>query len=239
MKGIITHNEWKKEKLITTLSLDPNTVLMERNAVDVGLFQSSLSKKEAREKLGISMQFPLVAVYTGHLYRWKGAHVFAEAAQYVPNVLCVFVGGRAQDDLPEFKKTFGDVSNIYITGQRPHHEIPLWQKAADVLVLPNSGKKILSTHYTSPMKLFEYMASERPIVATSLPSIKEITKEEGALLVAPDDPRALATGIQSILDDEKLSAKLASRALLQVKEHTWQKRAGRILSFVNQKAIVE
>jgi glycosyltransferase involved in cell wall biosynthesis len=54
----------------------------------------------------------------------------------------------------------------------------MWQKAADALVLPNTAKEDISKYYTSPMKLFEYMASRRPIVATNIPSITEIINEE-------------------------------------------------------------
>ena len=64
-----------------------------------------------------------------------------------------------------------------------------YTEIADVLVLPNSAKDKMNL-YTSPIKMFEYMASKRPIVASSLPSIKEIlSDQDNAILFNPNDPR--------------------------------------------------
>ena len=58
-----------------------------------------------------------------------------------------------------------------------------------MLVLPNPASAI-SSAFTSPLKLFEYMASGRPIVASDLPSLREVLRDgENALLVAPGNPR--------------------------------------------------
>jgi glycosyltransferase involved in cell wall biosynthesis len=104
--------------------------------------------------------------------------------------------------------------------------MPLWQKAADVLVLPNTAKEEISARYTSPMKLFEYMASGTPVVASRLPSIVELTGEQRATLVEPDDPQALASGIKSVLAGGEARS---AHALAWVRDHAWQERAVRIL----------
>ena len=116
-------------------------------------------------------------------------------------------------------------------GHRPHIEIPYWLKAADVLILPNSAKEKISQFYTSPMKMFEYMASQKPIIASELPSIKEVLNENNAILVESDNFKALARGIEKALKDNELSDKISQRAYSDVQDYTWQKRAENILNF--------
>jgi glycosyltransferase involved in cell wall biosynthesis len=105
--------------------------------------------------------------------------------------------------------------------------------AADVLALPNSGRAAVSRYYTSPLKLFEYMAAERPIIASDLPALREIiANEETALLVPPDDASALAAAVERLRADPALARRLAANARSAVGAHTWERRAARILDFV-------
>ena len=82
------------------------------------------------------------------------------------------------------------------------------------------------------MKLFEYMASGNPIVASDLPSIREILNETNAVLVKPDDSKELVNGVIKVLRDDDLSGKISKQALENIKEYTWQKRADKIISFI-------
>jgi glycosyltransferase involved in cell wall biosynthesis len=79
------------------------------------------------------------------------------------------------------------------------------------------------------LKLFEYMASGRAIVASDLPSIREVLHDGvDALLVPPGDPTALAAAIQRILDDRDLARRLAAAALKAVPQYGWDRRAERL-----------
>jgi len=87
--------------------------------------------------------------------------------------------------------------------------------------------------FTSPLKLFEAMASGRPVIASDLPSIREIlTHDENALLVPPGNAHALAAAIERLLSDSALSARLAARAFEDVKGNSWDRRAEAISSFM-------
>ena len=84
------------------------------------------------------------------------------------------------------------------------------------------------------MKLFEYMASHRPIVASDISSIREIVDEKSAVLVVPDEPQALAKAIDSLLKIPKIGDEIAAQAFEDVSNHTWDARAKRILNFIEK-----
>lgn len=211
-------------------SLGAKNVLISPDGVDIEQFQIIESKDEVRIKLRMLREAKLV-VYTGHLYSWKGADVLAEAASKLgDDVYVIFVGGT-EKDVKLFKNKYGGVKNIMILGSRPHREIPMYMRAADVLVLPNSAKEKISRLYTSPMKLFEYMASGTPIVASKIPSICEVLNERNSVLVQPDSPDDLARGVNVALAETKKSSEITEGALDDVKQYSWIKRAEKIKEF--------
>lgn len=230
IRYILVHNRWKLEQLRHLYDASVPKAICEPNAVDLSVFDLPITKEEARRKLGLSAEGKLV-VYTGHLYAWKGVDSLLAAGALLPEDYTIaFVGGTSED-IERFRNAAAGKRNIKIVGHRPHNEIPLWQKAADVLVLPNTAKKKIAAYYTSPMKLFEYMASKRPIVASRLPSILELVDDSSAYLVKPDDAHALAASITDALSHRGKAERLALSAYERVREHTWDKRARRILAF--------
>ena len=224
---ILATNTWKAAELIVRFHVPREKIIVERNAVDISAFGAT-EKNVARRMLGIAEDMRMI-VYTGHLYEWKGADTLARAAALVSNSEFVFVGG-VSPDIERFESTYGTAPNLRIVGQVAHDKVPLWQSAADVLVLPNSAKEEISVHYTSPMKLFEYMASERPIVASDLPSVREILPENAGYYATPDNPESFANCIVRVLAEPAIAAAHAARARTIVQEYTWQKRTARILA---------
>ena len=168
------------------------------------------------------------------MYQWKGAKTLLEAARLSgEDILFVFVGGTKKD-IGAFKSQAGINKNILVAGHQPYQEIPFWLKAADLLVLPNSGEEDISRYWTSPMKMFEYMASGQPIVASDLPSLREVLNENNAVLVEPDNPKALAEGINKTLKNSAFSANISARALKDVQKYSWINRAKNIYEIIRR-----
>ena len=175
---------------------------------------------------------PGVVAYAGHLYSWKGVDVLLEALAGLPEAHGLIIGGHsAEPDLARTKAAaarLGIAERVTFTGLVEPARVPELLAQADVLVLPNPASAI-STRYTSPLKLFEYMAAGRPIVSSDLPSIREILRDDvNALLVAPGDPLALASAIDRLLKDPALAARLVRAALDEVPNYSWQRRAERL-----------
>ena len=214
---------------------EENNIFIAPDGVDTARFGGEGKKSEAREKLKLP-QGKKIAVYTGHLYAWKGADTLIKSAEFLGKDILVYLAGGTAGDIARVRKELPAGGNIVIAGARPHSEISDWQRAADALILPNTAKDDVSKYYTSPMKLFEYMASGTPIVSSDLPSIREILNESNSILVEPDNPEALAAGIERALNDKELAEKISKRAFADAQNHTWEKRAKRILAFIAGRA---
>ena len=218
-------NEWNA-KLALDHGIGRDRIVISPSAVDITTFPSK-EKSAARHELVLDEKRPL-AVYTGHLFAWKGVDTLARAAERVPEIDVAFVGGTERD-LARFRKTYGHASNIRIIGHLPHDRAVLWQAAADILVVPNSAKEQISVRYTSPMKIYEYAASKRPILASNVPSIREILSEREAYFAEPDNEESFAEAMQRILREPSVAQAKAEAAYKIAEDNTWEKRSARIL----------
>ncbi len=119
--------------------------------------------------------------YAGHLYPWKGVDLVVEAVAARPDSRGLIVGGHAKEpDLARVKAFAAELNcatRITFTGLIPPAEVAARLREADVLALPNP-RSAISSEFTSPLKLFEYMASGRPIVASDLPSLREVLRHD-------------------------------------------------------------
>ena len=218
-------NEWNA-KLALDHGIGRDRIVISPSAVDITTFPSK-EKSAARHELVLDEKRPL-AVYTGHLFAWKGVDTLARAAERVPEIDVAFVGGTERD-LARFRKTYGHASNIRIIGHLPHDRAVLWQAAADILVVPNSAKEQISVRYTSPMKIYEYAASKRPILASNLPSLREILNDNQAFFAEPDDEKSFASALREVVSDPEKAAGKAAAAYEIAANNTWEKRSARIL----------
>lgn len=192
-------------------------ICVAHDGVDLEQFAHPETKEQARKRLGLPLN-KKIAMYIGRLDGWKGVDTLLEASKLLPDDFVVTVIGGESRQVAEFCMQY---PNVIFLGYRPYKELVHNQAAADVLVLPNTGKNIISAKYTSPLKLFSYMASGRPIVASDLPSIREVVDEKSVMFVAPDDANRLADGIQSAFGRDDLGQK--SSELVRV--YSWKNRA--------------
>lgn len=232
-KGLVVITQGLKELLIKD-GINPEDILVAPDAVDINKFKIQNSKLKIQKKLNLPKDKKIV-LSNGSLYKWKGVFALVQTAKYNFDYLIVLIGGM-QYDIDRLKKFIQENNlpqdKILILGHKPYKDIPDYLSMADVLVLPNSAKREMSLRYTSPLKMFEYMASQKPIVASDLPSIREILNEKNAVLVEPDNPQALAQGIQKVLQDKKLADEISKQAFEDVQRYTWKKRVEKILKFI-------
>jgi glycosyltransferase involved in cell wall biosynthesis len=177
--------------------------------------------------------------YTGHLYPGRGRELLLELAKRMPQVVFLVVGGETRDiDAFQAEIQSQQVENLILTGFVANAELPLYQAACDGLLMPYQQKVAASSggdiaRYLSPMKLFEYLACQRPIVSSDLAVLQEVLNPQNAILAPADDPAAWERAIASLQSDPELRNRLASQARQEAQRHTWEMRARRILEEIN------
>jgi glycosyltransferase involved in cell wall biosynthesis len=175
--------------------------------------------------------------YTGSFYDWKGVDILIKAMAHLPDEKLLIVGGGDRlEELRKLTKTEKVLERVVFTGPVQHAAIPGYLSQAKVVVLPNIlfGPSLFS----SPLKLFEYMACGIPIVASDMPVLREILVDgENAILFEPGNPEALASGIKKITDNPELAKKIVSRAREEARDYTYEKRAERILEMVSRLSV--
>lgn len=223
LAGVITTNKFKGDFLNRELGVPRDKLICQQNTTDVDMFRLNSSQDEARDALGLPKDKRII-LYTGQLYDWKGKDTLLHAHKFLGSQEFLYILGEAKDA--------GEFFNTIFVGNRPHPEMPLWFKAADVLLLPHSGKFDIARHEASPVKLFEYMASGRPIVVADLPSMREIVDDSMVWFFEPDNSQALVSTVRLALSNQEEAEKRAQRAVEEVKNYTWDKRAENILAFL-------
>ncbi len=230
-KGLVVISNGLKSALLKQ-GIVESKILVARDAVDIEQFSIALSQIECRRKLELPQDKKIV-LYSGHLYSWKGVYNVLAVAKLLPEVLFIFVGGTTEDLLSfrQRAKTEG-TTNVLIFGYKKHEEIPPFLKAADVLLLPNSAMEKISEYYTSPLKLFEYMASGVPIVASDIPSIREVLSEKNAFFFPTDNLNKFVDTINFVLNNPAFSGKIAAQAHEDSKRFSWANRTKAIINFL-------
>ncbi|MEM9382805.1 MAG: glycosyltransferase [Planctomycetota bacterium] len=218
------------------IGVPADRVLVEHDAYDPALEDELPARADARARLGLDADRPVV-LYAGGLLRWKGVDVLVDAARSgaLGSALVVVVGGMDRD-VDELRARSAGLENVRVDGFRPAHDVPAYLAAADVGVVPNRATPRISSHHTSPLKVFEAMAARLPLVVSDLPSLRDVLEPDEATFVPPEDPAALAEGIRALLDDAVARHDVAARAYEAVRGRTWEARARRILAFLQQAA---
>lgn len=227
-----------KEELVKS-GVDEKKILISPDAVDLDIFNIKLDRDEARKELGLPTDKTILG-YTGSFKTKgmdKGIAVILEALKIVlqdrKDVIFIAVGGSAEDIeyYQSLAKNIGVSELVMLLGAVDQRRLAVYQKAFDLLLMPFPQKKHYA-YFMSPLKMFEYMAAKRPIIASNLPSIREILDDDSALFVEPDSSISLAEGIDFCLKDGNFCDKISGGAFVRVQNYTWSKRAEEIINFI-------
>lgn len=201
-------------------------ILVAHDGVDLRDFETMPTKEEAQRALDLPHDRAIV-MYVGGIGGWKGTETLLAAADELRDEALVVIVGGSEEEVTDLRVRY---PHVHFLGSRPYKELPAMLAAADVLALPNTGRDIVSARYTSPLKLFAYMAAEKPIVASDLPSVREVLDDDSAYFVQADDPSALAEGMRTTFHNAEESSRKAARARERAGAYTWSARADTLLS---------
>jgi glycosyltransferase involved in cell wall biosynthesis len=218
------------------LGFGERRTIVEGDAVDPTQYQNLPNQGDARSRLGLPATRRLVG-FVGRFDTYneeKGIPELIEAFARIDdtNTMIVCIGGP-MDRVPRYAGLAAQRGlareRLLFLNKVPSQEVPLWLRALDVGIIPSPDRPHFALA-ASPLKLFEYAAAGLPIIATDLPSMRLVLRnEESALLVPPGNAAALAVAITRVLSDPELAHRLASVARADVAGRTWTARAERIL----------
>jgi len=222
--------------------------LVAPDGVDLSRFVDLPTPEDARQCLRDRLEAFAVTVggtfscerftagYTGHLYRGRGINLIVELADRIPEMNFLVVGGEAEDyqKLVETVRSKG-LRNLTPTGFVPNAELPAYQAACEVLLMPYQRRVAASSggdisRYLSPMKLFEYLACGRAICSSDLPILREVLTNQNAILLPPEDLSAWVDALRRLQRDPSLRASLTKAARQTADAYTWEARVRKILN---------
>ena len=225
---VIATNPEIQHALTKTFHIPPSRIIVEPNGVDLELFSRTLSREDARKCLALPAAARIV-LYVGRFFDWKGLGILVEAATAAPEIAWYVVGGAPE----EFRAVTGKITlppNLYIAGESSHNDVSVWLAAADCLLVLGTKRNEQSFRNTAPMKVFEYMAARRPVVASGTPALKSFIPSDDVLWYEPDDVASLTAAVRRGISAE--GAVNLENAYRAAELHTWLKRAEHIRRYI-------
>lgn len=219
VKGVVcVSTKNKKESIHLGLTTAAQCEIIP-NAINPRVFRK-LDKSECRKRLGISSDMFVIA-FVGAYKTNKGADRLSEAIKLIPGqaVYSFFIGsGSVAPSAP----------NMLFDGRLLQQDIPVYLNAADVFVLPTLAEGCCNA-------IIEAMACGLPIISSNLPFNWDILNDKNSILIDPNNIKQIADAIQRLRDCPELRFKMSEEALKTARELTIDKRAMRIIEFINNK----
>lgn len=176
-----------------------------------------------------------IVLYAGSLSDLHGTPFLIETIDLVSkkkqDISFLILGRGTLEDRLKIVIKENQLANTYLLGFVPQEEIGIYLSLADILLIPHA--KCMQTELDQPTKLFEYLDSGKPIVSFNLKAIAEVVGNN-AILVEPDNPKALAEGILTLIEDEALCKRLGEKGKLIVEEYTWEQSAKKQYELYNE-----
>ena len=219
------------EALRRFLYLPEQKTVVAPDGVDIERYRDLPESGSVRRQLNLPEAATVLC--TGHLYAGRGAELFLKLAKEFPQVSFVWVGGRPVD-VEAWKGRADSLTNVLFTGFVPNELIPLYQSAADILLMPYEREVTTSSggntaEICSPMKMFEYMACGRAILSSDLPVLREVLDDTKAVFCPLEDAEAWKSTLGGLLADPQRRQGLGQRAREAAGQYSWVERAKRTL----------
>ncbi|WP_067843883.1 glycosyltransferase family 4 protein [Amphibacillus sediminis] len=227
-KLIVISNSLKKDYLLKFSNLNEKDILVLHDGADIREFRSKPAFYDSQFQVG----------YIGQLYKGKGVELIIELANLMPDIKFNIIGGNKKQ-VYEWEYKLKNTHNLRFWGHVPFNKTEEYRQAMDVLIAPYQ-KQVMSkggdeiSKWMSPLKLFEYMASKKPIITSNHEVITEFLDTESAILCDPSNINEWRDAILLVKNNKNLRDKLVDNAFNKLKNnYTWSRRTEILLNEFN------
>lgn len=231
---IVSVTEGLKNDILQKYPLREKDILVVPNAVDIRVFENVTSDRRAlRKELDLPECF-----LVGYIGRFeplgydKGLRFMIDTLQNLPVHVHLLLVGGTKNEVERYRGIVDEVSvqeRVHIVGHVEQHLVPRYAKACDVLAYVPTESNVFFERETSPMKIFEYMAAQRPIVISDMPALRTILPTEAVYVISPGSRSDFTDTLRNIWTDTNKAQHRAQAAFKLALHNTWEKRAGVIV----------
>lgn len=226
--GIVAVADDLKGHIHKDYNISNEKIFVIPNGADIDVFRPILTDK-AKELSGLDNNSRYIC-YVGGLKKWQGIEFLVKSAPAIlekePNTKFLIIGRGNSDDLINLAKKLGVDKKFIFIYDVPHESVPIYINVGDICVAPFCKGRI-----ASPIKIYEYMACGKPIVASDISGIGDLLEKSFAgVSVPPNDVTSLSENIVTLLKDDKLRDIMGKNARKYIIENcTWNMTAKRVL----------
>lgn len=231
-RSIICVSEIARDHLMKTWAVPADKLIVLPNAVDVERFKPD-PEGGAQTRSSLQLTSHPLVVFVGSFYRWHDVVTLLKAFAVVldahPDARLLLVGdGEERERMTNLSMDLNLGDSVRFTGFVSREEVIRYVNAADIAVVPVPDMK--QEMWLSPMKLFEYMASGKAVVASAMGQIRDVIVDGcNGLLVPAGDEKALADAVKRLIEDAPLRRRLGERAREDaVQNHSWETYLARL-----------
>lgn len=234
---IVSVTQNLKETLTDIYNIDTNKIIVINNGANTDIFKP-LPEQESLAKLNLDSSKNYIC-FVGNLAPWQGVEFLIKAAPLIlkkhANARFLIVGdGVMKKEWMKLAGDLGVLDKFIFTGGVPYEMVPTYINAADVCVAPFI-KKRNSRIGLSALKMYEYLACGKPVVASDILGVKELLENSGGgISVIPENPEAMANAILKLLSDESVRKLMGENGRKYVvTNHSWDSVARKVLDVCN------
>ncbi len=234
---IVSVTDKLKDEIVSLYSIPEDKIFVVNNGANTDLFKP-MDREQVKKELRLESSKKYIC-FVGHLAAWQGVEFLIYASPLIiekhPEVRFLVIGdGVMKNKLLKITSELRLSDKFIFTGRVPYESVPLYINASDICVAPFI-KRRNSKIGLSALKIYEYLACGKPIVASSIPGVKDLIEfSGGGIAVNPENPGELATAILGLISDESTRAILGEKGRKYIVEnHSWNGVARKILEVCN------
>lgn len=225
--GIIAVTQGIKDDFVNR-GVEDDRIYVVENGANTELFRP-VDQNEAQKLTGLNSKYRYIC-FSGKLERWQGVEYLIRVAPMIsekyPEMRFLIVGdGNMKLELKEMAQNLGVADKFIFTGTVPYERVPLYINASSVCIV---CKRPLKSGY-SPLKLYEYLACSKPVVASNVDGFEFIERIKAGILVDPENKDELERAIERLLNNNDLRKDMGERGRNHImRNHSWSSVAKRV-----------